>query len=43
MGDAEVIYDTGRATLIHADVFDGLRFLEEAGVKVDVCVTSPPY
>ena len=38
-----VVYDDGRTTLIHGDVFDGIRLLQNAGVAVDCVVTSPPY
>ena len=41
--EPSVVYDDGRATMIQADVFDGIRFLKDTGVLVDCVVTSPPY
>lgn len=38
-----VAYADGRATLLHADVFDGLAFLKSCGIKVDCVCCSPPY
>ena len=39
----EVAYADGRATLLHADVFDGLAFLKETGIRFHTVCCSPPY
>jgi len=39
----EVLLSDNNLTLIQADVFDGIQYLIECGVKVNCIVTSPPY
>jgi len=39
----EVLISDKKLTLIQADVFDGIQYLIECGVKVNCIVTSPPY
>lgn len=41
--DGPVVRDYGSGTLLIGDVRDGLRWMIEQGLKINMCVTSPPY
>lgn len=43
MGDDGTVHDFGSGTLYVGDCRDGLRWMKEEGIKVQMCVTSPPY